>query len=92
MSDGYKIKPLERGDRKRHFLSAAFANLVLRRLNALIGLKVQRGGKDNFTFSDGNAILTIQREGTASGETVDIEVCNPDTGTSTTYRVSGTEV
>ena len=89
---GFKIPLLEAGGRTT-FLSAMFANFVIRRINALISLEVKRGTRDSFVISDSNAVLTLARVGDGvGGGTVDIEVCLPDTGETVTYRVTGEEV
>lgn len=47
-------------------------NLIVRALNALLSMRVVRGGQDALTIADGNAILTLKDPGEGSATTVTV--------------------
>jgi len=68
MNSLLKIPLVQKG---KVFISRKRANDLIIRVNALIGLQVKRGSKDDFKISDANAILTIARQiesDTAAGD------------------------
>ena len=58
---GFELAELQPGG-KRTMLSATVANQLIRRINALCRLKVQRGETDAVFLSDSNAVIQIAAE------------------------------
>ena len=60
-------------------LSRSFANRVIQRINALVGMEIQRGGSDKVFWSDGKVVLQIKKSaGGATEKVLYIRVCNRD--------------
>jgi hypothetical protein len=59
-------------------LSRRKANLLIKRINALLKMQIMRGGHDDFKVSDANSVLTIKDPAGDEQAVVYIRVCKLD--------------